>query len=247
MLPGLIVILSALIGLASGSTSALPQGQASAFIFIEERPAFTSADRTAQAQVIYLNDRGKVQRYACADDKITAFAESSLSVEPCFKTLAALSLKALPTAPAPADENQPPSQAGSSHTRVVLRQAPGAEYIWEGTTSLVPAELGKLLEEARKLAAQARPAAAAGVFVRADLMSAQRRDEYRSMRLLRQVQNLNDLAPVLPAALAHPFCLIRAPAGENPLAAFAVKGEPSQVQIVFQDTGYEFSRYTWRQ
>ncbi|MBI2441194.1 MAG: hypothetical protein HYV35_07485 [Lentisphaerae bacterium] len=241
MLFNLVLILPVLISLASGGTSAPPQG---ALIFIEDRPAFTSADRTAQNKAIYLNDRGKVQRYVSEDHTIKAFAESALDVANCFKTLSALSFKSLPTGPVPADENQPPSQAGPGHTRLVLRQAPGVEYIWEGTTTLVPTELRKLLEEARALAAQARPAAATGVFVRADLMSAQRRDEYRAMRLLRQVENLKDLTPVLQEALAHPFCLISAPSGENPLAAFAVKGAPSQVHIVFQDTGYELSRYS---
>lgn len=243
MQPGLIVILSVLIGLASGGATAPPQG---GFIFIEERPPFTSEGRTAQAHVTYLNDRGLVQRYACEDNKIKALVESSLSVADCFKTLSAISFKALPTAPEPADENQLPAQAGPSHTRLIVRQASGAEYSWEGTTSLVPADLRKLLEEARSLAVLPTPAAAAArVFVRADVLSAQRREEYRAMRLLHEVQNPNELSPVLREALLRPFCLISVPSGVNPFAAFAVKGEPDQLQLLFNETGYELNRYSF--
>lgn len=240
MLLGLTVILSAFICLTANGENAPHRD---AFIFIEERPAFTSEDRTARTRVIYLNDRGKVQHYTCEDDKIKTFAESALNVADCFKTLSAISLKSLPTGPAPADEKQPPAQAGPSHTCLILRKASGAEYSWEGTTSLVPAELGKLAEKARALAAQARPVTA-GVFVRADLMSTQRRDECRAMRLLHQVQNIEDLHPVLQEALTRPFCLVPIPPHANPFAALAVKGEPDQLQLIFNETGYELSRYS---
>lgn len=241
MLQGLIVSLSVIISLAGGRATASSQD---GFIFIEERPPFTSLDQTAKTQVTYLNDRGLVQRYACEDAKITVLAESSLNVADCFKRLSAISFKDLKSAPA--DENQPPSQAGPGHTRIALRKVSGEEYSWEGTTPLVPAGLNKLLEEARALATRSKPAAqAARTFVRADVLSAARREELQVMRLLQKVQNPNELSPILREALQRPFCLIRVLAGVNPFAAFTVKGDPDQLPLLVNATGYELNRYSF--
>lgn len=252
-----IIIILSVIAL-NGRGESIPQ--TGAFIFIEIKPPSTSQDATVKSTAVYLNEKGLVQRYACEDDNIKELQEGSLPVAGAniFKTLSAISLKSLPGRQE-ADPNLPPSQAHPGHARIMVRQSGGAEHLWEGNADNIPAGLQKLVQDSSALAetlkAKKTPACnlaaadsiagrPAGAFVRANVLSADRLDEYRVFKLLKTVKTLNELDPVLQDALVNPYCMISVPEGKNPFSTFAGKGASSPPPLLFNGTGYEVSRYS---
>jgi len=227
-------------------------GEGGAFIFIEQRPPATSEDGTAKFTAIYLDEKGLVQRYAGEDDKLE-LQEGSLPVADVFKTLSAISLSGL-RGPPGADPNLPPSQALPGHARVMVRQSAGAEHLWEGDADKIPAALKKIVQESSALALKLTDASKlAGAFLRANVLNADRLDEYRANKLLKTINAPDELDPVLREALAHPFRLVPVPGkekmeksekGENPFPGFVVKGKSSSLPLLYNGTGYEVCRYS---
>ena len=126
----------------------------------------------------------------------------------------------------------------------MVRQSAGVDYQWAGASDAVPSPLQKLVQDSSALAETLKvKKTPAGAFVRANILSADRLDEYRVFKLLKTVENLDELDPVLQDALLNPCRLIPVPEGKNPFAAFAVKGKSSPLPLLYNATGYEVSRY----
>lgn len=217
--------------------------RAEAFIFIEQQPAFTSENKTARVTNIYLAAQGLVQQYAGEDYRIRQISESSLPVAAIFKLPAPIdTIAASQETPA---AMLPPSQAHPAHTRIVTPAADGAPGHWQGAAAAVPAALQKIIQEATRLAGQAGPpAAAAGIYARADILSAEKLDEYRVRHGLQSVKHLAELPPALQEAVQHPFRLIPVPAGADPFSALAGKGPANRFGILLNAVGYEIIRFS---
>ncbi|MFH1725202.1 MAG: hypothetical protein ABII00_11365 [Elusimicrobiota bacterium] len=219
---------------------------AGAFIFIEEQPPFTSEDRTAKSVAFYLEDGGLVQRYACEDYLIEELKEASLPVAGVFRALNGIPSESLPAKQESAEAMLPPSQAHPGHLRVIARQSGGARLSWAGQPDAVPSRLAALIRRAKALAARAkRVPPASGAFLRADALDADNLAEYRAGNSLKTLKNVEEMDPALRETLAHPFRLIPVSAGANPFSAFAMKGEPDRLRLLYKETSYEVIRYSW--
>lgn len=214
------------------------------FVFVEQRPTFTSEDKTARSANIYIGEQGLVQKYFREDYQLKQINESFLDTADVFKSLPGISLKAISNNMA--DAMSPPSQAHPACTRIIIRQPAGGEYQWQGPDNMIPPVLKKIVQEATALAEKTKPAApAVHAFVRADILSAEQLAEYRVAKTLRSVNNLDELDPILNEALLHPFRLIAVPGGGNPLSVFSIKGEANHVPFFYNETGYEIIRYSY--
>ncbi len=251
----LLTVILAVIAL-NGWCESIPQN--GAFIFIEIKPPFSSEDRTAKSTAVYLDEKGLVQRYACEDYQIKELQEGSLPVADIFKTLSAIPLKSLPGRQKADRDMSQPSQAHPGHTRLVVRQSGGVDYQWAwASDDAAPSPLQKLVQDSSALALKLSTAhtsglaetlkakkPTAGAFVRANILSADRLDEYRVFKLLKTVKTLDELDSVLQEALVHPFRMMPVPEGKNPFSAFVIKGKSSPLPLLFNGSGYEVSRYS---
>jgi len=230
------------VGLNSGS---LVKGQTDVFLFVEEQPPATSESRSVNARVVYVSGAGQVQSYRCENDLILGLAESTLPVEGLMRRLAGLPTASLSGLADATDALAPPSQALSGHLRIAIRRSGGELAVWEGAPGVLPSALRKTVQEAWALAAQAAPVpSASGSVLRADRMSAERRDECRALKFFKPAPLPHERNPALSAALASPFRLIPLPAGARPLAAMAAKGESARAPCLVNDEGYEVACYS---
>lgn len=217
-----------------------------AFIFIEKQLPFTSEDGAAKSIVVYLNEKGLAQRYACMDYQIKERQEGSLPVADIFKALSAMSFKILPGPPKP-DFSLPDSEAHPGYLRMRLRQHNGEEYMWSGAPDKVPPALQQILQETEELAAKTQLAPpASGIFFRAALLTAAQLAGYRAGNLLKTVkEDRGEVDSALCRAMNNPFLLVSAPAEANKLFAVTHRDTPDQIQVLYKDTGFEVSRYSW--